>query len=116
MFNDPDKFADKQQDSTANTRGYVQELIELHAGLKGMNPYCYFELAYTRQTEWMAWICTNAVEADPNRKVMAKGQGSTPELAAKMALESFNRVSHLSASAIAGGKYEFVPCKPHGAS
>jgi hypothetical protein len=67
----------------------LQQLIELHAALLEQNPYCYFELAYTRQTEWMAWICTNARENDPSREVMTKGQGGTPEEAADAALEAF---------------------------
>lgn len=64
----------------------LNQLLELHAELLEENPYCYFELAYTRQTMWMAWICSNAREQDPNRKIIAKGQGSTPEEACKDAI------------------------------
>ena len=67
----------------------LQQLIDLHAELLVQNPYCYFEVAYTRTTEWMAWICTNQRENDPNRKVLARGQGETPEEAADRALESY---------------------------
>lgn len=67
----------------------LQQLIDLHSSLLKQNSYCYFELGYTRQTMWMAFICTNARELDPNRKVLAKGQGETPEAAADAALESF---------------------------
>ena len=64
----------------------LQKLIELHATLLEENPYCYFELAYTRSTEWMAWICTDRYEDDSQRKVMTNGQGSTPDEAAADAL------------------------------
>lgn len=67
----------------------LNKLLELHASLLEKNPYCYFELAYTRSTEWMAWLCSNSREADPDRKVLAQGQGSTPEEAAKDALKSY---------------------------
>lgn len=65
----------------------LQELMNLHASLLEENPYCYFEVAYTRGTMWMAWICSNAREADPERKIIAKGQGETPEEAAAYALK-----------------------------
>lgn len=68
----------------------LQQLIQLHSALVEQNPYCYFELAYTRQTNWMAWLCSKPREDDPNRQVLAKGQGDNPEQAAESALESFD--------------------------
>lgn len=67
----------------------LQLLIGLHDTLLKENPYCYFELAYTRQTEWMLWICSNSRENDPNRVIIAKGQGGTPDEAALAALASY---------------------------
>lgn len=67
----------------------VQEVLKIHAEMLENNPYCYFELAYTRITEWMVWICSNQREQDPNRKVLLRGQGSTPEEAAENALENY---------------------------
>lgn len=67
----------------------LQQLLDLHSTLLAENPYCYFELAYTRQTAWMAWLCSKSREEDPGRKVLAQGQGFTPEAAADAALESF---------------------------
>lgn len=67
----------------------VEQLIALHTELVEANPYCYFELAYTRTTMWMAWLCSNAREADPNRVIHAQGQGSTPEEAAADALKNY---------------------------
>ena len=64
----------------------LNQIIQLHANLREENPYCYFELAYTRSTEWMVWICSNSREDDPNRIILAKGQGQSPEEAAEMAL------------------------------
>lgn len=67
----------------------LQQLIELHEAMLVENPYCYSELAYTKATGWMAWICTNHRETDPSRKVLAQGQGEHPETAAAAAVESF---------------------------
>lgn len=68
----------------------VREMIAIHANELESNDYCYFELAYTRQTGWMAWICSKPSEDDPNRKVIAKGQGDTPDEACESALASMN--------------------------
>jgi hypothetical protein len=69
----------------------LSKVITTHAEMLESNPYCYFELAYTRHTEWMVWICSNAKELDPNRKVLLKGQGVTPEEACADALNNFNQ-------------------------
>lgn len=72
----------------------IAELIEAHAALlAGGNHYAYFELAYTRSTGWMAWLCDKPCNAttgkpEPDRKVIACGQGATPEAACQAALES----------------------------
>lgn len=65
----------------------LQQLIDKHAELLEQNPYCYFELAYTRRTGWMAWVCSKPQQDDEFRKVLACGQGETPEEAAKNAIE-----------------------------
>lgn len=57
----------------------IQQLIRKHSELLESNPYTYFELSYTKYTGWMAWVCSNAREKDPDRKVIACGQGSSPE-------------------------------------
>jgi hypothetical protein len=67
----------------------LRALIAKHAGLLADGPYahyCYFELAYTRHTGWMAWLCSNQREQDPDRVVLAHGQGSTPDEACRNAL------------------------------
>ena len=69
----------------------LQRLIKIHTELLKENPFCYFELAYTRRTNWMAWICSNMREDDPDRKVIACGQGSTPEKAAVEALTFYEK-------------------------
>jgi len=67
----------------------TEKLIELHGQLEETNPYCYCEIAYTRQTMWMAWLCSNSREEDPRRKILAKGQGETAEEACGLALENY---------------------------
>lgn len=39
---------------------------------------------------WMAWLCSKPSSDDANRKVLAKGQGETAELAAEAALKSLS--------------------------
>lgn len=72
---------------------HLNKVMSIHKEMLESNPYCYFELAYTRQTEFMVWICSNAREMDPNRKVLLRGQGSTPDKAAKNALENYEEPS-----------------------
>ncbi|WP_454735450.1 ParB/RepB/Spo0J family partition protein [Cupriavidus necator] len=79
----------------------LEELTQLHAELLESNPYCYFELAYTRKTEWMAFICDKPAEGvigtpeyGANRKVIAQGQGWTQEEACKGALNYYKGVTH----------------------
>lgn len=62
-----------------NQETNLSKVMAIHAELLEENPYCYFELAYTRYTDWMAWICTNSRDHDPSRKVLLCGQGSTAE-------------------------------------
>lgn len=76
------------QDAVDAEKDAVRQLIARHAALLEDNPYAYFELAYTRQTEWMAWLCTKPQADDPARKVIAQGQGSTPEEACDAAIAS----------------------------
>lgn len=67
------------------------KVMAIHAEMLQTNHYCYFELAYTRYTEWMVWICSKAREQDPNRKVLLRGQGSTPEEACTDALNNYEQ-------------------------
>lgn len=67
----------------------IRELIALHAEELDQNDYAYFELARTRRTDWMAWICTNLRDDDPDRNVLAKGQGDTPEEACAAAVADY---------------------------
>lgn len=81
----------------------IRELLNHHASFIGAgNHYCYFELAYTRQTEWMAWICSKPREDDPNRKVITSGQGSTPDEACQRAIDNLEP----SPTATPGGRTE----------
>lgn len=67
----------------------IRALIAQHGKELEKNEHAYFELAYTRSTGWMAWItdkplCSPVV--NPDRKVLASGQGDTPEAACADAL------------------------------
>lgn len=64
----------------------IAALLAQHKSLLELNAHAYFELAYTRTTDWMAWICSNSREADRSRTVLAHGQGLTPEEACQSAL------------------------------
>lgn len=77
----------------------VALLVDKHAALLEENPYCYFELAYTRPTGWMAWLCSHPKETHPDRKVLARGQGDTPDEAAADALKELGIGIDLTGSA-----------------
>ncbi|QPS09606.1 hypothetical protein I6G66_06170 [Delftia acidovorans] len=69
----------------------VQALLDVHAELLDANPYAYFELAYTRQTGWMAWITDKPFHGpviNPDRKVLARGQGDTASEACAAAAQA----------------------------
>lgn len=70
----------------APPQNHIQKLLSIHAQMLIENSYTYFELAYTRQTGWMAWICSHPIETHPNRAVITKGQGDTPDEACAAAL------------------------------
>jgi hypothetical protein len=82
----------------------IRELIALHANELEGNDYAYFELARHRRTDWMAWICTNVIDSDPNRKVLAKGQGDTPDEACAAAVADYRARAALCQPAEEGGK------------
>lgn len=70
----------------------MRALVAEHARLiEQGNNYAYFELAYTRQTGWMAWITdkplTGGPVVNPDRKVLFQGQGASPEEACRDALK-----------------------------
>lgn len=71
----------------------IRALIAAPAVQLEQNCYAYFELAYTRHTGWMAWLCSNNRDDDPNRKVLAKGQGDSPEAACEAALAGAPNIS-----------------------
>ncbi|WP_208452958.1 hypothetical protein [Burkholderia gladioli] len=69
----------------------IAALIARHAEELDWNDYAYFELAYTRQTGWMAWITDKPLQGpvlNPDRKVLARGQGATPAEACRDALST----------------------------
>lgn len=69
----------------------IRELIAAHAELLEDNDCCYFELARTRYTGWMAWLCANSIDHEDNRKIIAKGQGSTPDEACAAAIAAMTK-------------------------
>ena len=67
----------------------IRALVQRHADELAKNEYAYFELAYTRKTGWMAWITDKPLcgpVVNPDRHVLASGQGGSPEEACTAAL------------------------------
>jgi hypothetical protein len=68
----------------------ILALMRRHAReVESGNEHAYFELACTRQTGWMAWLTDRPLSApvvNPDRNVIARGQGETPEAACADAL------------------------------
>lgn len=57
----------------------VTKALELFEKAREANPYLYFELAYTRQTDWMCWLID---KQGGGRVVLCEAQGMTPDEAA----------------------------------
>lgn len=55
---------------------------------KEYNPYLYFELAYTRATDWMAHFQNRE---GGTKVVLATGQGATPDEACEQILEALEK-------------------------
>jgi hypothetical protein len=74
---------------------YLEKIIKHHSELLLDNPYCYFELAYTRQTSWMIWVCSRPPGKEGEREVIVSGQGENPEEAAKNAwIQYSNKINY----------------------
>ncbi|GEM_PF-6783336 len=70
----------------------IRALIAQHAEILDTNEWAYFELGYHRRTGWMAWItdrplCMPPV-INPDRKVLAQGQGDTADEACADAMRA----------------------------
>lgn len=82
------------EDGKDAARDHIRALIGRHADLLEQSEYTYFELAYTRQTGWMAWITDKPLACtvvNPERKILATGQGDTPDEACRAALSQGGR-------------------------
>ncbi|WHS67113.1 hypothetical protein QMY55_08355 [Comamonas resistens] len=85
-------FAAPQAQTQADARDAIRDLIAIHSAELEQNEYAYFELAHTRQTGWCAWITDHPRSmppmptVNPDRKVIASGQGDTPEEACSAAI------------------------------
>lgn len=67
----------------------IRALIAHHESLLDQSEYTYFELAYTRQTGWMAFITDKPLAytvVNPDRKVLAQGQGDSADEACRAAM------------------------------
>lgn len=79
-----------------STGPFFDLVREFNRIVEHSNPYAYFELARTRSTEWMAFICDKAPNGvtgrpEPDRVILAQGQGHTPDEACAEALEILNQ-------------------------
>lgn len=94
--NDPCHPDAAEQADEAVTDAFTR-LVAFHTEQLDSNAYCYFELAYTRSTAWMAWITDRPAQGEPgtaayakSRKVIVRGQGDTPTEACQDALNALN--------------------------
>lgn len=72
----------------------IRGLINMHGLILETTPHAYFELAHTRSTGWMAWVCDKPATGTPgtpewnsSRTVLASGQGDTPDEACDAAID-----------------------------
>lgn len=93
------RVADAAQTDPATSDAFAR-LTAFHAEQLDSNPYCYFELAYTRMTGWMAWITDRPAKGEPgtaeyakSRKVIVRGQADTAIEACEDALAALDRAA-----------------------
>lgn len=70
----------------------VVHFLELAHQLIGRFPFLYVEIARTRPTDWMAWVCTHNRDTHPDRTVLVSEHGSTPDEACIKGLEALHEV------------------------
>lgn len=56
----------------------VTKALELFEKARQKNPYLYFELAYTKTTDWMCWLID---KEGGGKNVLCQDQGTTPDSA-----------------------------------
>lgn len=85
--------AEEKAQAQTQALSNVEALLDRHQALLQDNEHCYFELAYTRRTGWMAFICNKPAggtigtpEFGAGRKIITQGQGDTPNDACASAL------------------------------
>lgn len=54
---------------------YVMRALSLFETARQKNPYLYFELAYTKATDWMCWVID---KQGGERNVLFEGQADNP--------------------------------------
>lgn len=64
----------------------ADEFLEAAEALISQYPHLYVEVARTRPTDWMAWVCTHNRDTNPDRVVLIEAQGSTYQEACKAGL------------------------------
>lgn len=64
----------------------VNKFLDLAQKMESEYPFLYVEIAHTRTTNWMVWLCTHNKDTNPNRKVLVSTQGATAEEACRNAL------------------------------
>jgi hypothetical protein len=71
-------------DSMAEPLPGLKLLFERHAELatQGGLPNAYVEIGYSRYTGWLAWLCSDYVDFNPKRVVLANAGGATADQAA----------------------------------
>jgi len=98
MFEKPIDVMDQQQKYIERVESKIEfdsetqpvmEFIDLAEHLENTYPFLYVEIARTRSTEWMAWLCTHNRETNPNREVIVSAQGLTSSEACKKALQEY---------------------------
>lgn len=67
----------------------VIRFLEVADDLISVHPFLYVEIGRTRTTDWMAWLRTKPKEGEG--KLLASGQGSTPDEACEAALAELEK-------------------------
>ena len=69
----------------------VKKFLDTAEEMINEYPFLYVEVARTRTTEWMAWLCTHNKDTHTDRMVLASAHGFTADEACKNALDELEK-------------------------
>ncbi|WP_425953317.1 hypothetical protein [Ralstonia pseudosolanacearum] len=76
----------------------ISKLMEQHNAFLPVYPNAYFEIAHSRRTGWACWLCTDSIDFNRHRVILAHAGAETVDKAAmRTATEGARRLEEVHA-------------------